>query len=77
MERPRTLEGARAMALAAMAQVPRNRDDSIHFTELHEVLSMGCVEFILASTCGQEPTEKASGHDAAPGVAGRPGGRRH
>src|ERR1700719_523355 len=35
LDSPRTPEGARAMALAAMAEVPRNLDDSIHFTELH------------------------------------------
>jgi hypothetical protein len=61
MESPRTPEGARAMALAAMAQVPRKSDDTVLCTELHEVLSIGCVEFILASTCGREPTEKGFG----------------
>lgn len=61
MESPRTPEGARAMALAWMAQVPRKSDDSILCSELHEVLSLGCVEFILASNCGREPTEKGFG----------------
>jgi hypothetical protein len=37
------------MALAVMAEVPRNADGSIDPGDLHEVLSMKCVEFILAT----------------------------
>jgi hypothetical protein len=52
LERPRTLEGARAMALAAMAEIPRDLEGNIEYGELHVLLSMGCVDFILAAVPG-------------------------
>jgi hypothetical protein len=52
LDGPRTPEGARAMALAAMAEIPRNSDGTIDCGDLHVSLAMGCVEFILATVPG-------------------------
>jgi hypothetical protein len=49
LERPRTPEGARAIALAALSEVPRYRDGTIDYGDLHSLLAMWCAEFIAAA----------------------------
>lgn len=46
LDSPRTPEGARAMALAALSEVPRNRDDTIDYGDLHSWLSVGCARYL-------------------------------
>lgn len=46
LDSPRTPEGARAMALAALSEVPRNRDDTIDYGDLHSWLSIGCARYL-------------------------------
>lgn len=52
LDGPRAPEAARAMALAAMAEIPFDRDGTIDGADLHIVLALGCVKYILAAVPG-------------------------
>jgi hypothetical protein len=46
LEAPRTPEGARAMALAALAEAPRDRGGDIAHGDLYCWLAIGCAEYL-------------------------------
>jgi hypothetical protein len=46
LDGPRTPEGARAMALAALAEAPRDCDGDIENGDLHERLAIGCARYL-------------------------------
>jgi hypothetical protein len=46
LESPRTLEGARAVALAALAEAPRAPNGNIQCGDLYCWLARGCAEYL-------------------------------